>query len=171
MFEIWHSVTQKEDDACAQYEDLCLPAVSLRKEPAEKRPLTVCFSLRDNESVTHKELKDHVEAGLGVKIMRLQYEPLSIRSGDPSVNGRWLATLRNLFEVDTMLRQGFYMNGDHMIVKRWNDVAEREYRNYMYYKDVANERELGGIYPHPNLPKSFTNRVNRVLDLILSAII
>lgn len=152
MFEIWHSVTQKEDDACAQYEDLCLPAVSLRKEPAEKRPLTVCFSLRDNESVTHKELKDHIEAGLGVKIMRLQYEPLSIRSGDPSVNGRWLATLRNLFEVDTMLRKGFYMNGDHMIVKRWNDVAEREYRNYMYNKDVANERERW------NLPASKSSK-------------
>lgn len=30
------------------------------------------------------------------------------------------------------------MNGDYMFVKCWNDVVEREYWNYMYYKDVVN---------------------------------
>ena len=85
--------------------------------------------------------------------MRLQYEPLSVRSGDPSVNGRWLATLRNLFDVDTILRKGFYMNGDHMIVKRWDDIVKREYRNYMYLKDVTYEREKWNLPATKNSKK------------------
>ncbi|XP_062566945.1 uncharacterized protein LOC134229249, partial [Saccostrea cucullata] len=141
-----------EEEAPAQYEDLCLPSVYLRKKPAEKQPLTVCFSLKDNENLTHKELKNHIEAEMGVKVMRLQYEPLSVRSGDPSVNGRWLATMRNLFEVDTLLRKGFYMNGNHMIVKRWDEICEKEYRNYRYMQDINNERE------RLNLPSSKSSR-------------
>lgn len=141
-----------EEEAPAQYEDLCLPAVYLRKKPAEKQPLAVCFSLKDNENMTHKELKNHIEAEMGVKVMRLQYEPLSVRSGDPSVNGRWLATMRNLFEVDTLLRKGFYMNGNHMIVKRWDDICEKECRNYRYMQDINNERE------RLNLPSSKSSR-------------
>ena len=103
--------------------------------------------------------------------MRLQYEPLSVRSGDPSVNGRWLATLRNLFDVDTILRKGFYMNGDHMIVKRWDDIVEREYRNYMYLKDVTYEREKWNLPANKHSKKFHKSRKQEQKDTLLNVVI
>ena len=102
--------------------------------------------------------------------MRLQYEPLSVRSGDPSVNGRWLATLRNLFDVDTILRKGFYMNGDHMIVKRWDDIVEREYRNYMYLKDVTYEREKWNLPANKHSKKFHKSRKQEQKDTLLNVV-
>ncbi|KAK3097151.1 hypothetical protein FSP39_006831 [Pinctada imbricata] len=123
-----------------KYEDLCLPSSYQMKKLPKKRPLAVCFSLRNNEDFDHLELKNILSESTGLGIEDLQYEPLSIRTCDPSVNGRWLATMSSKYDVDEILRNGFYMGKDHVIVKRLDDLNERGYRNYNYMVALKEER-------------------------------
>lgn len=111
----------------------------MRKDVPDSDPLKCCFSLRDNEKLDHKELKDFVKEQVGVDVTGLQYDPLSIRSGDPNIRNRWLATVSNFQDFDGILEKGLYINGEHIIFKSYDDVMEREYNKYMYLKQICDE--------------------------------
>jgi hypothetical protein len=131
----------------------------MRKEAAVKDPLTVCFSLRDNEGTTHRLLKNLIESQGEVTITQLTYEPLSVRSGDPSINGRWLASMKSMFDVDLLLRKGFYLDDDHVIVKAWNEIADKEFTKYKFMHGMACERDK------LNLPTSKSHKLNLTFSL------
>ncbi|KAK3594550.1 hypothetical protein CHS0354_023607 [Potamilus streckersoni] len=88
-----------------------------------ERPLTVCFSFRREQDVfSHTELKKLIAAQIGCKVIGLQYDPVSVRTADPSANDRWFATLEDPEQCKYFIQKGLVIGPDKIMVRSLDDV-------------------------------------------------
>lgn len=140
------TTTEKNDETpdvwkSTKYEERCYPATFQRKILPRKHPLTLCFSLPKNEKYTHEEVKNMLEEEFGCKLKTLQFDPLSVRSGDTIVRNRWIVVVESQNEVDRMVNTGFRLDDVLIVVKTLDEVLLREYNAYLYLAKVAENKK------------------------------
>lgn len=123
-----------------KYEDRCYPATHTLKICPEKRPLVVCFSLPENEKYSHKQVKDMLVNEFNCDIVKLQFDPLSVRAGDTVVRNRWLAEVSSKVEADLMVRAGFKLDDVQIVIKALDEVTSREHQTYLYLEKIRGEK-------------------------------
>ena len=123
----------------SKYEDRCYPAFHICKTLPKKRPLTVCFSLPENEKYSHAEVKQMLVEAFNCDIVQLQFDPLSVRAGDPVVRNRWLVDVSSRAEVDNMVRSGFKLDDVQIVIKTFDEIAFREHSTYVYREKIRQQ--------------------------------
>lgn len=118
-----------------------LPSIYMRKEMPEPRPRSAIFSFRDNEETSHVEVRDHIQAQVGLKIAGLQYDPLNLRASKPGLKSRWIVDFNTVDDLETFVRKGLIIGKDKLIVYKYDDIARREFSSFKYFKSIQDAKK------------------------------
>lgn len=56
----------------------------------------------------------------------MQYDALSVRTGDAEVLDRWLVGLKSYGHCEKAVERGLSVNGDRVIIRSWEDIVREE---------------------------------------------
>jgi len=112
----------------------------MRERLPGKRPFDVCFSLKDNERRSHRELKHLIQQQTGVHLTRMTYEPLTVPSGGAASRNRWQVTTGSVKDIETLLLKGLQVDDNQIVVMAADEIMEREFNTFWNIEEVHNER-------------------------------
>ena len=123
-----------------------IKSLRMRKEIPPKDPTAVCICLRDN-AISHEELKSKLERETGVKVVSLQFDPVSVHCSEPGVKSQWIVRFPNKVICEYLTKCGISIDGAHYCVRSFDDVMRKEnnaYKLYLAFSDMKNERKING---------------------------
>ena len=115
----------------------------MRKRLPPSNPFAVCLSFREGDEFSHKEVKDLLEANIGLKVRSVQYDPVSVRSPDTSADtrSRWIISYATPTECEFAVSKGLELEGDKIAIKFLDDVMMYEYEAYNILLDDMRKAE------------------------------
>ncbi|KAL4232374.1 hypothetical protein ACF0H5_009942 [Mactra antiquata] len=109
-----------------RWSDRVAPSVAHRRTIVQNILDAVCFSLEDSWKYDHSQVRDLIESQINCKVKTLQYDPLTIRTGDPNVLDRWIVTFNSKTQCNKVIERGLAVDGKRVIVRSWDDVVREE---------------------------------------------
>ncbi|XP_022109286.1 uncharacterized protein LOC110989304 [Acanthaster planci] len=124
------------------------PEFALRKirffaAPPEPTPLTLCFS-HPGVELTHGDIIRGIQAMHTVSvddIESIQFVDMNVILGTAGVSNRWLIKVKDYDTRYLLLCDGFKINDEYVILRKYDDVNMEDYREYLRRRDTLASEE------------------------------
>ncbi|XP_033100523.1 putative uncharacterized protein C19orf81 homolog isoform X2 [Anneissia japonica] len=134
-------------------QDFSMRKIRFFSKQPESRPLTVCFPY-PGVDLSHREVLDAIKGTRLVdvnQIESIQFIDMNTVLGTAGADNRWLINVKDYDTRYLLLRDGMRIKNTYVNIRRYDDVTNDEYRDFLRRKSI--------------LESDATNAIQRLLDM------
>ncbi|XP_071503462.1 uncharacterized protein [Diadema antillarum] len=120
-----------------------LKKIRFFRAPPQPAPLTLCFSYPGYD-LTHKDILTSIKRRQPIpidKVQHIQFVDMNVVLGAAGVMNRWLITVKDNEARYRLIREGLYINGERVFLRRYDEVNFEDYRDYLRRKSTLQSAE------------------------------
>ncbi|XP_071942823.1 uncharacterized protein [Antedon mediterranea] len=143
----------KHNQKSRQMQEFSMRKIRFFSEQPELRPLTVCFPY-PGVDLSHRDVLDAIKGTRLVdvnQIESIQFIDMNTVLGTAGADNRWLINVKDYDTRYLLLRDGMRIKNAYVNIRRYDDVTNDEYRDFLRRKSI--------------LESDATNAIQRLLDM------